>query len=1388
MKNIKLIVITILIVVYSSFIYANNEVVEKDGNTTKIKLLDEEDNNKNSKIKLFGNGNEENGNETNVSVSVDKIPKVDIIINNADNLNDISNIENDINTSLTSLGIDTSDILYYTKNVERYNLNDYLEKDKQDENLLYFGVATPSVVATFSNISYNETTLEKLMLEDIEPDNIEHTCSFVSTYNDEYHWQYCTICGESAELLATLKGNNTTKPTDNGNNAKGNINIEAHGTGGWVNSFVLPNYWGSCNGDNEQKTCKCGATKVLHYNKKRGGNPTGYCSPYNVNGGSHDGQHNNFCYSNHSTCKYCGIWSGGDGLHCYSSTKHGGGSVFNGKCICGANNFEFKDLKIVYDTGSEIQYALTIKHNGTYRSPFTNVFTQGDWNSGDNMRYKSLSYENLGDYTYKYLITYTYSSCITTSGYQSTQIGLYNTNLEAVFCPYYEGYDLRPKGELEPPVINTAEFSGLSINTDENGNDWIGQRTFTISGTENGNGAKITIKDDSGRIYYQGGMAKSGNNISLSVIPAIEANVRKTLHIIVEDLSGNKTTKDIYIDNTDCKSPEIISELNYKENWKNKIIFKAEAYEGGVGLTQIALNKNSDFKFVDKIENPDNSGNDIYYRFYVFEGDVYGDDVITPTLFARDGLNHLDSKKILIGKLDSTKPTIENINISNNQIEIIANDNHLTKGEGSGIKAFSVVPIGKNPTLSSFKFTNNIQIDYSGDYDVYALDNAGNVSNKYPVSILINDDATNKLRDDAIKVFNYIDNDINDIFKNESYIANNISLFDGNFVWLTNNNKDFYKNYISYVDGNTEEDYTHYKDSSINYDNAVMNTAKYIKKLIDNDYNGNYYLLGDKFNINVNPNEKRFNQASTEYPDGMYYINHDYLYFNNSIGECNNTNKYIKDLNCNFDKVGKFDIKYCDETMCDLYIHRKAYTNFTIQNNEGNLLFISNSFDLDNNNDIGFGKGIKEEHWYWKYPTDTFWNNGKPNIYENNKIVLVKLEIKDNQNYKTKLIKVLGLNNTFALFNIEKQKINKGGKIKAFDSSYDSGGYAINKWKYELKKGGTFIASSSQANPQFNTTGLTLGTYTLYLQVENEVGDKSNTYSKQLAIVEDLDNPFLIASPSSCSWTKKQQIDIELIDLDAGIKHYQYAFSTSKTLATSGLSSNITKDKDTIYTPNFTGKLYLSIIAEDNNGNTMQKVIGAYHIDNSCPTIASFSCVKKGANNTELTIYANDIGSGIKNFYITKTPLATNSNVEHLFTDTNVKTITSKGHYYIYVIDNVGNFEWDLSKGNVYEIASIDVDSPYVPVPSSSGGSGGGGNGKTLFSQDYLDSLNKETDEPVIPLNPFLKANKKKKDLIDMLTEIYVDWKEQNNINDKRKFDIVDLIKAIYEDFNSSHD
>ena len=254
MKYFKLIIMIILIVIYSSFIYANNEIVEKDGNTTKIKLLDDENDNKINKNKLFGSSDKED----DIKIAIKQTPKIDIIINNADRTLDSKNFENDINVKLNELGIDTSEILYYKTNIER--MGNFIEKTDNDVKLLNFGVSTPSSIATFSNIPYNEDEIEILKLEDLEPDNIEHACSFVTASNDKYHWEYCSLCGESAELLETINNNNISKPTDNGDNTKGNRNIQEHIYDN--NRIVSHTVYNYCNNCIIYGYCSCGKNGV----------------------------------------------------------------------------------------------------------------------------------------------------------------------------------------------------------------------------------------------------------------------------------------------------------------------------------------------------------------------------------------------------------------------------------------------------------------------------------------------------------------------------------------------------------------------------------------------------------------------------------------------------------------------------------------------------------------------------------------------------------------------------------------------------------------------------------------------------------------------------------------------------------------------------------------------------------------------------------------------------------------------------------------------------------------------------------------------------------------------------------------------------------------------
>ena len=829
------------------YIGHNENIIEKENETIYISAISDE-----IDLNLYESSYFENseivknpiklGSSNTEPIEIEKTPKIDIVIHNADEMNTMEDIENILEVALNNLKIAATDILYYIKNVKNFIFGDYLSDNKIDAELKNYGVATPSQIVEFSNTTYKEEELTYLSLEDFEPDNIEHTCSFVSTSNEKYHWEFCSLCGESAELLETINNNTISKPTDNDDETKGNRNIKEHNYEN--NRIVSHTVYNYCNNCIIYGYCSCGKYGVYGTTYNTGYGRLGSCRGCNYEhtmGTTLTTITYHGSTARYHRCTRCGCPSEAINPSCESSKRHNMyiPTEVNQISVCLCKQCSFKCLKYEYTIDKINKKIIVNTQYETNRNDatFNNTTAYGEedddpakYSYPTNVNVSNSLVSSSGKYIYNYTfnISFNESTPLNSSMNFLRELNTSNGFMISIITSF------NVTEFISPTIISVASTSMAAH--DENGKSWITQKQYIFTGTENSHFVALKIVDLFGNIYFDNScQIKEGNNWSINFTPNIEANVKKTLKATAYDKSGNESEPYYFdIDTTDCKAPTIISNLDYRDNWKNKIIYKAEAYEGGIGLTQIALNKNSDFKFVDKIENPDKSGNDIYYRYYVFQGDVYGDDVITPTLFARDGLNHLDSKKILIAKLDSTKPTIEEIKVNNNQIEIIANDKHMTKGEGSGIKAFSVVPIGKNPTLSSFKFTENIiQIDYNGEYDVFAIDNAGNISNNYTIYITNNDEYNFKLRDDAIKIYLYIDNKENDIFKENDFLIKNLKDFDGTYIWLTNECKSFYNEFLNKLDNSVSlNEYTHYKDNEKTYTTAVSDTADFIKKLI----------------------------------------------------------------------------------------------------------------------------------------------------------------------------------------------------------------------------------------------------------------------------------------------------------------------------------------------------------------------------------------------------------------------------------------------------------------------------------------------------------------------------------------------------------------------------
>ena len=137
-----------------------------------------------------------------------------------------------------------------------------------------------------------------------------------------------------------------------------------------------------------------------------------------------------------------------------------------------------------------------------------------------------------------------------------------------------------------------------------------------------------------------------------------------------------------------------------------------------------------------------NKNDDRYLRDYEFIGDVYKPKEFS--VLYQDGLGNDQIQKITIDKLDNTAPTIVNVSVHNNIVNINANDEHDSLGEGSGIVKYRYITSAEkldNPIVSSGIEVNaneKIMIDkiYQVKYIyIEAEDLVGNVSDVYEIKV-----------------------------------------------------------------------------------------------------------------------------------------------------------------------------------------------------------------------------------------------------------------------------------------------------------------------------------------------------------------------------------------------------------------------------------------------------------------------------------------------------------------------------------------------------------------------------------------------------------------------------------------------------------------------------
>ena len=286
-----------------------------------------------------------------------------------------------------------------------------------------------------------------------------------------------------------------------------------------------------------------------------------------------------------------------------------------------------------------------------------------------------------------------------------------------------------------------------------------------------------------------------------------------------------------------------------------------------------------------------------------------------------------------------------------------------------------------------------------------------------------------------------------------------------------------------------------------NYNQAVEDTANYIKSLIQQENDSQYVIVGEDTDLQVSPANLKNNAVSSIYPNGRWLIKHDDTYFANSEGKI--ADAYQKNLSCSFSKSGKYEIYFDGQKVKEIYAHRKPVADFDIAISGSKLTLTSKSYDLDSNDNVGYGAGIASEKWYYKEATATNWTSGKLGTFTKNKIYIIRLDVTDKQGVTSSAIKYVGTGAPVANFNVSSTSVTTAEKLSVTDTSYDPQGNDITKYEWVLKKNGVTLKSyTSKELPDidFNATGYKAGTYNLTLKITNSVGTESEAFTKTITV------------------------------------------------------------------------------------------------------------------------------------------------------------------------------------------------------------------------------------------------------------------------------------------------
>lgn len=150
----------------------------------------------------------------------------------------------------------------------------------------------------------------------------------------------------------------------------------------------------------------------------------------------------------------------------------------------------------------------------------------------------------------------------------------------------------------------------------------------------------------------------------------------------------------------------------------------------------------------------------------------------------------------------------------------------------------------------------------------------------------------------------------------------------------------------------------------------------------------------------------------------------------------------------------------------------------------------------------------------------------------------MQLRVKDYQNtWSAPVSKYITTNNVqpIASFKIKNNNVSIYENVEVVDGSYDPYGGTITSRKWTVFKDGTQIYEGSTVLQNYLNYGT--GKYTMKLQVTNNRGMSSETFSRNFTVIPDDEAPEFVATPTSCDWQSSVTVNVKFSDrLGSGFK------------------------------------------------------------------------------------------------------------------------------------------------------------------------------------------------------------------------------------------------------------